>query len=470
MYSIIEKEKEVEEYKKELNKYIEYHNDIGIVLYKRKLGFFILLIDKGYKHKLIKTEELYAIVEKASFIAEDEPFKDYAKRIISNYDNYYHLQELKESTYYSLLNKGKCTICNKIVKITKDKKKYILPDGTEQTFYKTLEYLVGQDVFKAYHIKMQFPNGELRYLPTKERYRIQFYFRKMYKEPPLLDNANEIAAFIHAACELTTTDFDYKLSQTWSVCKEVTATEQEAASLFVYYGWAQLYDQEFPEKENMFYTVSINEDRSLHYEIISGTLENKFRCIEQRVNDTDNADVTHIITDKKIEYKDKVEKLKNKFMPSLFKSNYNNSTVRTGLQKEVLVLCKDRINTYIEQLLNRNAFDNLTVEEHIFEQKIDRSGLNEIIYAEPRTLDIYIDNIQFKDYEYNITSEYNKEYADELGAARSKKAAERNFEGITGDSWTTQELKEQGLTNNKITRLVENGIIRRVKRGHYERV
>lgn len=76
----------------------------------------------------------------------------------------------------------------------------------------------------------------------------------------------------------------------------------------------------------------------------------------------------------------------------------------------------------------------------------------------------------FEDYQYNISSDFNKENAAALGKARSKAAAKRNLEGITGDSWTTAELAAQGVNKDKLSRLVKNGLIERTSRGHYRRI
>ena len=78
--------------------------------------------------------------------------------------------------------------------------------------------------------------------------------------------------------------------------------------------------------------------------------------------------------------------------------------------------------------------------------------------------------MEFSDYDNIITAQYNKDNAAQLGKARSKKAAQKNFEHIAGNEWTTQELNAQGITKNKITRLVNNGVIERISRGRYRRI
>lgn len=76
----------------------------------------------------------------------------------------------------------------------------------------------------------------------------------------------------------------------------------------------------------------------------------------------------------------------------------------------------------------------------------------------------------FDEYHYNISSDFNKENAVELGKARSRAAAQRNFESVTGNEWTTAELAAQGIDKDRITRLIKNGLIERTGRGHYRRI
>ena len=381
---------------------------------------------------------------------------------------------LKEKVYYTFYKTNKCTICNKIIKIDKKNNKFILPNNNEpQTFYKTLEYLVGSNIFKSYAKKMVFKNNKIEPLPNKERIRIQFYLRSQYKSPPLLDNADEIAAFIHAACELTTTNYDYKLSQTWSACKLVVQTEPEAASLFAYYGWTQDLSKDYPNKENMFYRLSYNEDMSLHYEIVEDSLVSRFEAIRTRAYD--DVKIKDIIQDKNIDRKDKIKEISKKLNPLLYIKEINDYfcvhyVIRTGLTKETFDLCNNMITEYIEKLIDRNAFDNLILEEHIKRIQFDTSKLDNIKFVKPTIIDIGMNDVEFIDRKYNINAKYNQEHAKELGEARSKKAAERNSANLVGDKWTTQELYAQGIDQNKISRLIKNGIIKRVKRGFYERV
>ena len=70
----------------------------------------------------------------------------------------------------------------------------------------------------------------------------------------------------------------------------------------------------------------------------------------------------------------------------------------------------------------------------------------------------------------NINAEYNKEHAAELGAARSKKSAERNIENIDGNEWTNKELDSLGIDKDKRTRLKRQGILENPKKGVWKRV
>lgn len=401
--------------------------------------------------------------------SDEKTDKDFKKTIENN-----RYEKLKEKVYYTFAKTNQCMICNKLIKFDKNKRKFILSNNNEpQTFYKTLEYLVGSNIFKSYTKKMIFKNNKIEPLPNKERIRVQFYLRSQYKTPPLLDNADEIAAFIHAACELTTTNYDYKLSQTWSACKSVVQTEPEAASLFAYYGWAQDLSKDYPNKENMFYKISVNEDKSFHYEIVEDSLVSRFEDIRKRVQD--NSDIKDIINNKEMNKKEKIKEINKILNPLLYKKEINdyfcgNYIIRTGLTKETFNLCNDKINKYIENLVERNAFDNFTLEEHIKNIQFDINKLENIEFAKPTIIYIGMNDVEFIDREYNINAKYNQEYAKELGKARSKKAAERNTDNLVGNKWTTQELYALGIDKNKIPRLIKNGIIKRVKKGFYERV
>jgi len=140
-----------------------------------------------------------------------------------------------------------------------------------------------------------------------------------------------------------------------------------------------------------------------------------------------------------------------------------------GLKTEARELCEARIKDYIERLLSHNAFDNIPLEEHISRVEIDKSETG-ILWAEPREFTISLDDMEFTDYQYNIDASYNKEHAAALGAARSKSAAAQNFSKVVGNEWTTQELYAQGIDKDKIPRLIKQGLIERVKQGHYRRI
>ncbi len=140
-----------------------------------------------------------------------------------------------------------------------------------------------------------------------------------------------------------------------------------------------------------------------------------------------------------------------------------------GLTAAALEICNQRISEYIEALLSHNAFDGLSAVEHIWNVEIDKSNPG-FEWAAPRKFSMSLDDFEFSDYKYNITAESNKEKADELGAARSLAAAERNFAKVTGDEWTTAQLYAQGIDKDKIPRLMKNGLIERTGRGHYRRI
>lgn len=81
-----------------------------------------------------------------------------------------------------------------------------------------------------------------------------------------------------------------------------------------------------------------------------------------------------------------------------------------------------------------------------------------------------VDNIRTRE----TRAQYNKEHAAELAAARGKikhsKAAMSDYKRLIGENWTTAELLTM-LDNNpkKIKRLVDEGLIERIKRGYYRR-
>ena len=61
---------------------------------------------------------------------------------------------------------------------------------------------------------------------------------------------------------------------------------------------------------------------------------------------------------------------------------------------------------------------------------------------------------------------YNREANVEKGKART----EKRFADLQGDKWTTAELLAQGFTKRNIRTFTDNGLIKRLYQGHYERV
>ena len=61
---------------------------------------------------------------------------------------------------------------------------------------------------------------------------------------------------------------------------------------------------------------------------------------------------------------------------------------------------------------------------------------------------------------------YNRQSNAEKGRRRVKK----RFADLTGNKWTTAELTSQGFTKRNISAFVENGLIKRLCKGHYIRV
>ena len=285
-----------------------------------------------------------------------------------------------------------------------------------------------------------------------ERIRLVFHFRRQHREPLQLHNADIIAAFINTALKYTD---NIALDQNWRACLDVTATQEEAASLFVCYGWAGNYREEYPRTENAFYTVDII-DGARHYNIVNDDIMLRFASIE---NEGRGGVAHEIITNIKTARKEKYSRLQATLKPLLWWCG----GVRLGLTTEARELCEQRINDYIENLLKcRNTDD-------IYKLEIDKSN-TDLIFAEPQQFIISLDDMEFCDYQYNITAEYNKTNAAALGAARAKNAADRNFLHVAGNEWTTAELNAQGINKDKITRLVKQGYIERVKRGCYRRI
>lgn len=60
-------------------------------------------------------------------------------------------------------------------------------------------------------------------------------------------------------------------------------------------------------------------------------------------------------------------------------------------------------------------------------------------------------------------------YNRETNAEKGRRRVEKRFADLQGDQWTTAELKAQGFTKRNISSFVENGLIRRLCKGHYMR-
>ena len=61
-------------------------------------------------------------------------------------------------------------------------------------------------------------------------------------------------------------------------------------------------------------------------------------------------------------------------------------------------------------------------------------------------------------------------YNRQSNAEKGRRRVEKRFADLTGDKWTTAELTSQGFTKRNISAFVENGLIKRLCKGHYMRV
>lgn len=61
-------------------------------------------------------------------------------------------------------------------------------------------------------------------------------------------------------------------------------------------------------------------------------------------------------------------------------------------------------------------------------------------------------------------------YNREANAGKGRRRVEKRFADLQGDRWTTAELTGQGFTKRNIKTFVENGLIKRLCKGHYMRV
>ena len=61
-------------------------------------------------------------------------------------------------------------------------------------------------------------------------------------------------------------------------------------------------------------------------------------------------------------------------------------------------------------------------------------------------------------------------YNRQSNAEKGRRRVEKRFADLQGDKWTTAELTGQGFTKRNISAFVENGLIKRLCKGHYMRV
>lgn len=326
------------------------------------------------------------------------------------------------------------------------------------TFYKIVK-LLSPEHFKSYAKQIKPLNGKIKILPYSERYRAIFYFRNRVRSPPILENADTIAAFINTA--ITHTD-NIQLKQNWSACLDVTDGKQDAAaSLFVHYGWSPDFGAELPRTESAFYTVDL-EDGTRSYKIVEDDITKRFDAIKAA---SYRPIIRNIIENPRLSKKEQENQMQAEFMPRLWWRD----GIRMSLTTEARIECQTRISDFIERLLCFNTFDGIPLEEHINRVDIDRTDPG-FLWAAPQEFSLSIEDFAFSDYKYNIDADMNRANAAELGTARSRAAAERNFENVMGDEWTAQELYAQGIDKDKIPRLVKNGLIEHTGRGRYRRV
>ena len=260
----------------------------------------------------------------------------------------------------------------------KGSERFLLPDKNNQsvTAYDVIGLLAG-DAFKSYRKQIKLLNNKLQILPYSERCRAIFYFQKQYRTPPPLDNAQEIIRFIETALRYIT---NVQLSQNWRACLDVCNTKEAAVSLLVYYGWAPDFRKELPKTENAFYKVGIKNGLR-HYEIVEDNIVSRFEAIE--IECCRNLSVFTIIENKKLSYKEKVCRLQAIFQPLL----WVRKGIRMGLNGEAYLECNRRVNDFIDSLLKHNAFDGVSLAEHIHRVQMDKSNPG-FIWAAPRAFDV----------------------------------------------------------------------------------
>ncbi|WP_125116775.1 hypothetical protein [Agathobaculum sp. Marseille-P7918] len=208
---------------------------------------------------------------------EEEPNQNAESRVpLPLGDNWFSM--LEDSTTAAPLPDEQFQFGDLVIQLQKNSDRFLLPDSGNKsvTAYDVIALLSGS-AFKSYKKQVKPLNDKLQVLPYSERYRAIFYFRRKYKMPPPLTNGNEIVKFIQFALHYTT---NVELSQNWQACLDVSNTEEEAAALLVYYGWAPNLKKELPRTENAFYTVEV-EKGVRHYEIVNDDITLRFEAIQQ---------------------------------------------------------------------------------------------------------------------------------------------------------------------------------------------
>ena len=61
-------------------------------------------------------------------------------------------------------------------------------------------------------------------------------------------------------------------------------------------------------------------------------------------------------------------------------------------------------------------------------------------------------------------------YNRAANAEKARRRVEKRFADLQGDTWTTAELTGQGFTKRNIKTFVDNGLIKRLCKGHYMRI
>ena len=272
----------------------------------------------------------------------------------------YEAAEAQTKKYNALAAKGQFEFDGLLIQRKEKSTNFLLPNegNKEVTPYDIIKRLAGKDIFKSYEKQIKFKNDKIQILPFSERIRLVFYFRRQHKRPQTLENADTIAAFINTTMKYTG---DRKLKQNWYACLDATETQEEAASLFSYYGWAGTYDKEFPRIQNAFY--KIEADNSIrHYEIVQGDIISRFEAIESKAQEVE---ALAILTNKALDREEKYNLLQALLKPLLW---WNNN-IRLGLTTEAGKLCEARISEYIENLWDCSIFDGI---EHINRVEIDK--------------------------------------------------------------------------------------------------